>query len=83
MRSIDEYDGTVVSLGLMVNTLDAVWHAEQWEAEHRRRFRRIWGLLEQVYAAAVERTPPALTESDTEFLAETLASMRQLVVDAN
>ena len=62
IQAITSFDGKVGTLGRIVAQLDAVWAAESWEAGQRALFRREWGRLEEIYAGAVERKPPLLTE---------------------
>jgi hypothetical protein len=66
VHEIGAFDATVASLRHLVANLDAVWSTESWDEETRREFRRQWSKLEEVYATAVERNPPAYGDRQSE-----------------
>jgi hypothetical protein len=77
LKRMDGFDGSVAALRRLVNDLDGVWSLETWDEADRRRFRGEWGKLEETYATAIERTPPALNPVDLERVHEALAGLRE------
>ena len=83
VRQMDAYDGSLDMLGHIIADLDAVWNREQdWSENERRRFRSIWGELEQVYAVALDQNARALEPSDETDVRDALRQLRTMLPTA-
>ncbi|HZS13235.1 MAG TPA: hypothetical protein VFC09_01425 [Candidatus Dormibacteraeota bacterium] len=78
-RRISSYDGRVASLGHLVADLDAIWRAETWDEERRKRLRAEWEKLEEIYATATERRPREMTAVDVERVIGVLSKVMDLL----
>lgn len=77
IQEIVNFDGSTGSLGHLIANLDVIWAQESWS--ERRAFRQEWGLLEDVYAGAVERRLAQLNQADHDRVRTVLSRLPQLL----
>ncbi|HEV2621830.1 MAG TPA: hypothetical protein VGU65_07060 [Frateuria sp.] len=65
LGGIASFDGSLQQLGNLIKDLDAMWTScVDWSEEERREFRSDWGLLEQIYAEALDKESAKLSSQD-------------------
>lgn len=65
LDQISAYDGSLSRLGHLIADLDAIWESRtDWPKMRRRSFRSNWGVLEQIYAEALDKQSKKLSAQD-------------------
>jgi len=79
LRRVDAYDGSIKVLGALIAELDAMWSAEAWSPDDAKDIRRAWGVMEEIYAAALNHGAVDLTVDDQQAIKKALAEIRQII----
>lgn len=65
LDQISKYDGSLTQLGRVIAKLDAIWTSRtDWAEAQRGGFRSDWGVLEQIYAEAMDKGASKLSAQD-------------------
>lgn len=65
LNLISDYDGSILQLGRLIARLDAIFESRaDWTEIKRKNFRSNWGVLEQIYAEALDKRSQKLSARD-------------------
>ena len=65
LNQISDYDGSLSRLGRLIADLDASFESRtDWPEMKRKNFRSNWGVLEQIYAEALDKQSKKLSAQD-------------------
>jgi hypothetical protein len=81
-RRVDSFDGELPALRGAIKDLDAVWQSDPWPEQTSRQLRSAWSELEQIYAGAVDRPVPELTDDEIADARGALRIPKALVSEA-
>jgi hypothetical protein len=79
LRRIDAYDGSIKSLGRVIDELDAIWNAEDWQPSAEQYFYRCWLTTEEIYAVALNSGTTELSPRDQSNILLALAEIRPII----
>jgi hypothetical protein len=79
LSRIDTNDGSIRRLRTLVYEIEAIWNAEDWQPVDSDNMHHAWGVVDTIYAVAMNHKWSVLGADEQREIKEALAVIRPII----